>query len=162
MNLREDKHWSYGVRATLMPARGPSPFIIRSPVQTDKTSESMVEIDKELHSILSGSPVTDDELTTAKKDQTLKLPGQWETESHVAASVAQIVRFGWPDDYFVTYPDRVRALTLSEIAEAAPLIDHPDNTIWVIVGDRSKIEQSVRDLGWGEIHFIDADGNPAR
>jgi hypothetical protein len=29
------------------------------------------------------------------------------------------------------------------------------------VGDRSKIEQGVREVNLGELRFIDADGNPA-
>lgn len=160
MNLREDKHWSYGVRSTLVPAHGPSPFIVRAPVQTDKTKESLIEVDKELHNILQGNPVTDDELNTAKKDLTLKLPGQWETESHIASSIAQIVRFGWPDDYFTTYPDKVRALTQSEVEHAAQLAVHPSQLVWVVIGDRSKIESGIRELGWGEIHFLDPDGHP--
>jgi zinc protease len=32
--------------------------------------------------------------------------------------------------------------------------------VWVIVGDRAKIEQGIKDLGIGKIHFIDADGKP--
>ncbi len=161
MNLREDKHWSYGVRATLVPARGPSPFIIRAPVQTDKTKEAMIEIDKELRNILQGNPVTGEELATAKKDETLKLPGQWETQSHIAASVAQIVRFGWPDDYFITYPDKVRALTQGEVEHAAQLAVHPGQMVWVVIGDRSKIESGLRELGWGQIQLLDPDGHAA-
>ena len=34
MNLREDKHWSYGVGSRLIPARGERPFVSFSPVQT--------------------------------------------------------------------------------------------------------------------------------
>jgi zinc protease len=36
----------------------------------------------------------------------------------------------------------------------------PDHLVWVIVGDRAKIEQGLRDLNLGEIHLIDTDGNP--
>jgi hypothetical protein len=32
----------------------------------------------------------------------------------------------------------------------------------VIVGDLSKIEQPVRALNLGEVHVIDADGNPVK
>jgi len=31
--------------------------------------------------------------------------------------------------------------------------------VWVVVGDRAKIESGIRDLGWGDISFLDADGN---
>ena len=161
MNLREGKHWSYGVRSTLVPARGPSPFLIRAPVQSDKTKESMIEIDKELRGILQGSPITDDELTTAKKNLTLRLPGQWETESHLASSIDELVRFDWPDDYYVSYPEKVRSLAPDEVGQAAQEVVHPTQLTWVVVGDRSKIESSLRELGWGEVHLLDANGQPA-
>src|ERR1700741_810038 len=62
MNLREDKHWSYGVRSVLPPARGQRPYISISAVQTDKTKESMVELVKEYNDIVGKRPITDEEL----------------------------------------------------------------------------------------------------
>jgi len=41
MNLREDKHWSYGARSIIVSARGQRPYIAYAPVQWDKTTESM-------------------------------------------------------------------------------------------------------------------------
>jgi zinc protease len=32
--------------------------------------------------------------------------------------------------------------------------------VWVVVGDRAKIEASIRELRLGELKFLDADGNP--
>ena len=32
--------------------------------------------------------------------------------------------------------------------------------IWVVVGDRERIEDSIRELDLGPIRFLDADGNP--
>ena len=46
------------------------------------------------------------------------------------------------------------------MAAAAKTIVHPDNLIWVIVGDRAKIEAGVKELGLGEIKLLDADGKP--
>ena len=52
MNLREDKHWAYGAQTLFWDARGQRPFIAFAPVQTDKTKESIQEIQKELRGIL--------------------------------------------------------------------------------------------------------------
>ncbi|HVG91121.1 MAG TPA: insulinase family protein, partial [Alphaproteobacteria bacterium] len=54
MNLREDKHWSYGVRSLLASARGQRPFLSISPVETGKTKESMVELVKEYKDVIGG------------------------------------------------------------------------------------------------------------
>jgi zinc protease len=162
MNLREEKHWAYFAATFLRSAKGQRPFIAYAPVQTDKTKESMVELDKELRAILGRRPITQDELATAQKNQTLMLPGSWETDDAVLESIAEIVRFGLPDDYFTTYPGKVRALKLNDLGRVASLVLHPDRIVWVVVGDRSKIEPAIRELGWSEIQFLDADGNPAK
>ncbi len=158
MNLREDKHWSYGAGTIVWDARGQRPFFVYAPVQTDKTKESMVEISKELTGIRSDKSVTGDELTQAQSTLTLALPGEWETMSAVAASLGNIVRFGLPDTYYDTYADRVRALTLRDMGTMAPKLVQPDHALWVVVGDRAKIEAGIRELNLGEIRYIDADG----
>lgn len=79
MNLRENKHWSYGAFTLLWDARGQRPFIVYAPVQTDHTKESMIEVAAELRGIRANRPVTADELSVAQANLTLTLPGLWET-----------------------------------------------------------------------------------
>ena len=158
MNLREDKHWSYGVHTALVGTRAQRPFITIAPVQTDKTKESAAEIFKELNGIVGKEPVTDKELQKAQKDQTLQLSGAWETSGQVARSVAEILRFGLPEDYFVTFPNKVLALKLTDVTQAAERVVQPKNLIWVVVGDRSKIEPGLKELGFADIQHIDTDG----
>jgi zinc protease len=160
MNLREGKHWSYGAFTLLWDARGQRPFIAYAPVQTDKTKESMIEVDRELRGILGPRPITADELAKAQANLTLTLPGNWETMQSVKQSLEQMVTFGLPEDYFETYAQRVRSLTIPDATAAAQETVRPDHLVWVVVGDRSKIEAGIRELGWGEIRFLDADGKP--
>ncbi len=159
MNLREDKHWSYGAGSFLPDARGQRPFIAYGPVQSDKTKEAMAEMRKELGDILSSRPPTAEELAKVKNNLTLELPGSWETMSAVSRSISSLITYGLADDYYETYPAKVRALTLAEVSNGAGEVVHPDNLIWVIVGDRSKIQSGVDELKYGEMHFIDTDGN---
>jgi len=52
-----------------------------------------------------------------------------------------------------TYAGKVQALRPAEVNDAAKSILHPDNLVWVVVGDRVKIEQGVRELNIGECAF---------
>jgi len=122
----------------------------------------MIEMNKELHGILGQRPITIEELTKAQKNKTLALPGSWETLDAVRSSIGEIVRFGLPDDYYITYPGKIHALSVNDLANAAQKVVHPDQLVWVVVGDRVRIEPGLRDLGWGAIHLLDADGAPAR
>ena len=162
MNLREDKHWSYGSRSGLAGTRAQRPFIITAPVQTDKTKESLVELMKEVKGVLGEKPITEAELKKAQTSQTLQLPGSFETAGAVAVAMAKMTRFHLPDDHYLTYPGKVRALTQSQLAEAAKTVIHPDQLIWVIVGDRAKIETGLRELNMGELHLLDVDGNAVK
>jgi len=160
MNLREDKHWSYGARTILRDARAQRPFFVVAPVQTDKTKESLVEVNKELRAIVGDHPVDADELTRIQANETLKLPGSRETLDSLGQGIADIVQFGLPDDYYETYAGKVRALKTADVNGAAKEVVHPDNLIWIVVGDRAKIEAGVRELNLGELKLMDADGKP--
>src|SRR6266542_3999621 len=160
MNLREGKHWSYGAFTFVWDARGQRPFIAYAPVQTDKTKESMIEVDRELRGILGPKPVTADELAKAQANLTLTLPGTWETMGAVQGSLEDMVTYGLDDHYFDTYAQRVRSLTVQDATTAAQEAIRPDHLVWVVVGDRAKIEAGIRELSFGEIRFLDADGKP--
>jgi zinc protease len=159
MNLREDKHWSYGARALFINNAGQRLYHASAPVQTDKTKESMVEILKEFRDVLQSRPVTQEELSTAQQQLTLRLPGSRETMNSVRASMGDLVRYGLPDDYYEIFSSTVRALSVKDMATAAERLIHPDKLVWVIVGDRSKIESGIKELNLGELRIVDADGS---
>jgi len=159
-NLREDKHWSYGTRTLLWGARAQRPWITFAPVQTDKTKESLVELNKELRGVVGDRPLTQAELRAIQDSETLSLPGSRETEDEVGASVNDLVQYGLPDGYYETMAGKIRALQTTDLANAAKTIVHPDNLIWVVVGDRSKIETGVKELNLGELKFLGPDGKP--
>jgi zinc protease len=160
MDLREDKHWSYGAYTFVPDARGQRPFIGYAPVQTDKTKESMVQVMKQLKGIVGEIPVTPPELSMAQDGLTRTLPGQWETQGAVSNSLAEMVIFGLPDDYYATFPNKVRALKPSDLDAEAKKTLSPDKMVWVVVGDRAKIEAGIKELKWGEVKYLDPDGNP--
>ena len=158
MNLREDKAWSYGVRSMMVDTMNQRPFIVYAPVQSDRTADSLAELDRELRELLRERPVEEEEVSTSKKRNTLTLPGRWETARAVAGDIAQIVRFGLPDDYWNSYADLVSAVSVEETNTTARTELKPDQLIWIVVGDLSEIESEVRALGLGELDLMDADG----
>jgi zinc protease len=162
MNLREDKHWSYGAGSFLPNARAQRIFIAYAPVQTDKTKESLTEMSKELREITKDRMVTADELAMAKGNLTQSLPGEWETSAAVSQSISEMVSFGLPADYYETFAGKVKAVTLNDTNAAATEVVRPNNFVWVVVGDRAKIEKGVRELNMGDLRFINADGNPVQ
>lgn len=158
MNLREDKHWSYGSRSFVFGAKAQRPFLVYALVQSDKTKESMQEIYKEISEYVGKNPVTEEELNKIKLSQTLELPGSWETMDAVSNSISEMVMYNLPDDYWKTYTSKIKNLNQEIITKAAKKVLHPDNLVWVVVGDKAKIESAIKELGY-EIRYIDGDGN---
>ncbi len=159
MNLREDKHWSYGAFTFVYDTQSERPFIVYAPVQTDKTRESIEELQKELTGVISERPITEEEFEKVRTNRILQLPGTWETMGAVENSLEEIVRFQLPDDYYDRYPDMLRSLSLERVQAVARKLIHPGHFVWVVVGDRAKIEEGLRMLGFKALHLIDADGN---
>ena len=162
LNLREDKHWTYGAGSFVIGARGQRPFGIYAPVQTDKTIESIGEVRKEITAFLGDKPPAHDEIERMKNSDVRSLPGQFETAGSVLGTIGGMVRYGRPDDYVTTLKARVEAQTDEKVVAAAKEVIKPGQLTWIIVGDLSKIEQGIRALDLGEVKVMDADGKVVR
>jgi zinc protease len=158
MNLREDKHWSYGSGAFMPNARGQRPYLFYGVVQVDKTKESIQEIIKEIKGYVGDKPATDEEVNQVKEQNSLSLPGSWETNSAVSNSLVTSVSYNLPEGYWNEYSSKIKNLSVSNIQTAAKRIITPDNLIWVVVTDASKTKERLQELGY-EIRMIDGDGN---
>jgi zinc protease len=160
MNLREDKHWSYGVGSTLPATLGQRPYYSSSPVQTDKTKESLAELVKEYKNVVGGKPISPEELKDAQSNRTLGIAGSFETVQQLAGAYGTILQYNLPEDYFNTYTKKAQALTPDYANALAKRLIQPDHLVWVVVGDMSKVEAGIRELNLGEVRKIDPDGNP--
>jgi predicted Zn-dependent peptidase len=161
MNIREDKHWSYGAGSVVLDTKGQRPFIAYTSVQMDKTKETIQEIQKELTGIISDKPVSIEEFNRVQNNMVLQLPGLWETNSSVAGSLVEKVTYNLSDDYFKTYDAKVRNLSKDELQLLSNQIVKPDQVNWFVVGDKSKIIENLKETGY-EIIEVDADGNPVQ
>ena len=161
MNLREDKHWSYGAGSFAWDAKGQRPFIAYVSVQSDKTKESVQEIEKEFNMIIKDKPISKEEFDRVQKNMTLQLPGMWETNGSVAGSLVEMVKYGLSDDYYKTYDAKVRKLSLDELRKMSNQVLKPDQIIWFVVGDKAKIYDKLKEIGYPIIE-VDPDGNPLK
>ena len=159
-NLRLDKHWSYGTSGQVASMRGQRPFFVIAPVQTDKTREAMQEVAKEIKDIAGARPIKGEEYTSIMRTVTSRLAGRFETTQALESAALSTVNLGLPDDHWVTYAARIRALDEGQLAGAAAKFIKPDEVVWIVIGDLRKIEAGVRSLNWGEVSVLNADGAP--
>jgi predicted Zn-dependent peptidase len=116
---------------------------------------------KELTSIIGDKPVTKEEFDRDQRNMILQLPGMWETNNSVAGSIVEQVKFNLGDDYYKTYDAKVRKLTQEELQQVSKTVVKPDMVNWIVVGDKSKIMDPLKQLNY-EIIVVDADGNTVK
>jgi predicted Zn-dependent peptidase len=157
MNIREDKHWSYGTRSFIRNTRGQRPFLISAPVQTDKTKESIQEIAKELNMFVGDKQISQAEFDKTRQNTVLSMSGQWETNAAVTGSLLDVVRYNLPDDYWKKYSARVQSLQLKDVQSLAKTMVQPGNVGWFMAADAAKVKGGLSELGM-EVIQIDANG----
>jgi zinc protease len=158
MNLREEKHWSYGARSKIVGTRAQRPYFAYAAVQTDKTSESLAEVLREMSEIRTTNPPTQEELIRVQRSNTYSLAGEWETNRAVLSSVDALVTYDLPDDFWDVYVDQLNNLTLQQITAAGQTTIDPENLTLVVIGDQQKIIAGLKQLGVGEIVLLNVDG----
>jgi zinc protease len=158
MNIREDKHWSYGAGSFIYDTKSQRPFIAYTQVQSDKTKETVQEIYRELAEYVKNKPATQEEVSKNQSNQLLQFAGKYETMNAVLWDINDIIKYKLKDNYFQEYSNNLKALQLKEVQTVSTQVIKPENLSWVIIGDKSKIETPLKEIGY-EIKYIDADGN---
>lgn len=159
MNIREEKHWAYFAFNSIFNTNGQQMHVALTSVQIDKTKEAIQEIIKEYKEIGTTRPPTEKELSSIQKMMVQSLAGRWESNQSVLWTYLDLFVYKKPGSYWKDYADKVNAVTSDDIKKTAQKVLRPEKLMWVIMGDREKIESSLKTLGW-EIKVVDGDGNP--
>ncbi|MGP7794937.1 M16 family metallopeptidase [Sphingomonas sp. CLY1604] len=147
MDLREDKHWSYGASGRFQTVEYAAPYVVSAGVQADKTGPSIASAAEDIKQFVTTKPMTDNEFKLAIADAVLKLPGQFETSPAVLSAMQANDLYKRPDDYYATLGARYRAMTLPELRAAAAKTIDPARITWIVVGDAAKVKPQLDSLG---------------
>ena len=146
-DLRETKHWSYGVSGFLYEVQHTVPYMIYAPVQADQTGPSLAALRDDMQSFLGDKGVTSAELTRTIDGSVRELPGQFETASAVLGGMESNELYGRPDDYYDTLAGKLRSLKETDLDQAARKALDPAKITWVVIGDAQKIKSQLDTLG---------------
>ncbi|MDB6061153.1 MAG: peptidase domain protein [Verrucomicrobiaceae bacterium] len=156
MNLREDKHWSYGTRSSVIESRGPQLWIATGGVQIDKTGPSLIELRREWQEFSNSKLITNDELEKVREQQVRQLPGAYETNSALLQATAKNLRLQRGDNYLRDDSKNLSALTLAAVQQQSKVLK--TDAVFLIIGDKQKILPQLRALNWGPVIELDRDG----
>ncbi len=159
-NLREEKGYSYGIFSFPRLYEKYSYWVASGGVQTDKTKESVIEFEKELHNLAGQKPVSEKELSTAKQYRIRSYAQQFESLSRVAQQVMQLWALEQPMSDLQKEPDELSRVTLDSVNAVAEKYANPNHASLLLVGDVAKIEPGLREANVAEIVHLDVEGKP--
>lgn len=148
LNLREDKGYSYGFHSGVSWYSEDSLLVAGGAVQTDKTMESVIEIVKEFQDIVNDRSISGDELEDARNQLLRGYPAGFERLSQIMDNMIQLGVHDLDEDYFEKVPGNIRTVDLTQVRAAASESISPNELKILIVGDKQRIVEGLKSLGY--------------
>lgn len=147
LDIREDKGWSYGVQSVVRMPLGKRSLLVFAPVQTDRTGDSIRAMITDMKAFPNAKPVQPGEVQRVTDGNIRGLPNRYETNVQVLGAIAVNERLGRPDDYYARLPDTYRKIDAAALDGAAKAYFQPEGLVFVVVGDRAKVEPQLKSIG---------------
>lgn len=146
MNLREDKHWSYGAYSALGTDVVQGRWSLSASVQSDKSAAALAEMIAEVGAIANERPPTPGEIDRIKASEVRTLPARFEATASIVDTLVSNAVNGRPDDYVQRVKGSIEGTSSEQVAVAAGELFRKEAMTWVVVGDLEKIEPSMRQI----------------
>ncbi|MFW5943899.1 MAG: M16 family metallopeptidase, partial [Bacteroidota bacterium] len=161
-NLREDKGYTYGARSTLEKDPEVGYFRANAEVGTAVTDSAVDEFMHEMKRIRN-EQVDTEHLDLVKNVITGQFARSLEDAQTKARFALNTKRYDLPDDYYANYLKKVEEVTAGEVRQVANKYILPDESIIVVVGDKSKISDKLKRFSASnEVELYDHTGNPVK
>ncbi len=164
LNLREDKGYTYAAYSQLSDDKyAPGRFSATASVRNAVTDSAVVAFLYEMQKIVD-APVTESELKNVKAEYTGNFVMAMEKPSTIARYALNIKTENLPKDFYKTYLERIDAITIDEVENAARKYFKVNNARIIIVGKGSEVLENLEKLRFNDkalpINYYDKFGNP--
>lgn len=134
---------AYSVGSLFTANKFPGTFQVSLQTKAPSMWDAVSKVCQELHRIRS-EWVSEEELSNAKLYLTGSFPLRIDTNTEIAAFLAQVEFFHLGSDFIETYPQRINAITREEVLHVAQTYIRPEELKLVVVGpaDASSIRAS--------------------
>jgi predicted Zn-dependent peptidase len=162
--LREEKGYTYGVRAFAQVLRSPaltgvdhaggtSLLAISGAVDTASTAPALADMQNVL-ATLAADGLTDAERDLAVQNLVLVAPLRYEMAAAVAGTLADQVEQHLPDNFQAQLYKRIAATSTAAASEAVVAAFPADGLVTVLVGDAAQIAGPVEALGIANVSVV--------
>lgn len=153
-NIREDKGYTYGISSAFGASHYVNYFVVSTSVRTEVTGPALEEIFKELRDIRD-RPVPAEELDGAKRALVAGFALSTESPATALRNATMIKEYGFPPDYWDSYPEKISAVTADDVQRVARKYIPVDNAQVVAIGDGAKIREALAKFGPIEEYNVD-------
>ncbi|MGC1271478.1 MAG: pitrilysin family protein, partial [Croceibacterium sp.] len=119
LNLREEKGWTYGIRSNVTGVTGPRALTVTTPVQSDRTADSIRLILEDMAAFAKGKGVDATELQRVTEGNVRGLPNRFQTNGQVLGALLANRQFARTDNYQSQLPTIYRSIDATAIDAAA-------------------------------------------
>ena len=158
LNLREDKGFTYGAYSSVETSRYVGRFSSSTSVRNEVTDSSIVEIIKEIESMID-EEVTDEKLSSVKEKFVGGFIMSTEQPSTIANFARNIDKFNLPDNFYETYLENFQKVTIDDIKRVSKEYFKRDKLRIIVVGKGMDILSSLEELPYN-IRYFDKKGEP--
>ncbi|HSR66338.1 MAG TPA: pitrilysin family protein [Acidobacteriota bacterium] len=158
--VRSDEGLAYSAGSAMNPGthyRGQFRALFQSKSTT--VAQAIQIVLEEIERIRS-EPVQPDELETVKVNAIETFPRQFSSAESIASTFANDELIGREEDYWNTYRDRLRAVTVEDVQRVAQQYLHPDQLVILVVGNVEEIMKGHPDRPEFSISKLPGGENP--
>jgi len=155
--LRETKGWTYGAGSSYTGDKYTGRFQFSSGIRADATDSALAEVMKEFNDYVQNGP-TDAELKFMQTAVAQSDALNYETAFQKANFIRRILEYNLPADFVQQQSKILKGMTADQMKTIAAKYLQPDKINILLVGDKAKILEGVKKLGY-EVVELDVDGN---
>jgi len=157
LNLREDKGWTYGARASFSGDQYAGDYQFSAGIRADATDSALIEVMKELTEY-AASGITAEELAFTKSAVGQRDALLYETGNQKAGFIGRILTYDLATNFVETQNKILASITKKEIDALAKKWLNTGKMNILLVGDKAKLLPGLQKLGY-KIIELDTDGN---
>lgn len=149
-DLREDKGYTYGLAARESAQKLGGVSYLGGGVRADATGQAIRDLLGQVRT-LRDVPVPEAELADSRDGIIRSLPGDFATAAGIAGRLAEQVVYALPDDWWASYPARLRAVSAADLTRVARRLLDEGKLTTVLVGDPEAVKPQLDGLPLGEV-----------
>ena len=158
-HLREEKGYTYGAGSMLAAERFRGVWLASTSVRSEVTEPALRDLLDELRQVRE-IQVPAGEFADAKRSLIASFALDLESPNSLLSNTLTQWRYGLAADFWDRYPERIMAVTQSDVQAMAKKYLDPSRIQVIAVGDQKAVEPVLRKLG--RLQMYDADGKPVK